>query len=390
MQNSNTISYFARTNARTSHRVFGIKQADRLFHMYAIGKTGAGKSTLLETLLMQDIHTGRGCALIDPHGDLAERVMKAVPASHQDRLVYLDAADLNQPYGYNPLRRIAKPYIPLAASGLMDTLRHLWGASAWGVRMEHLLRNILYALLEYGDATLPDIVRLPVDKTFREEVLKRVTNTTIHTFWTKEWARYPTAYKRDACAPIENKIGAFLADPRMHRMFTNPPIDLRVRTLMDEGKILIVNLAKGKLGSDTTRILGALLVGVVSHAAFMRVSISESARRPFFLYVDEFQHFTTETVVSMVSELRKYGVGLILAHQHLHQLPENMRHAVLANMGTVIVFRVGALDAPLMARHMANMFTVDDLVNLPYHDVAISLMIDGRGGKPFSASTLAP
>lgn len=388
MQDENNISSIGRTNGRPPHKTFGIKQNDRLFHMYAIGKTGAGKSTLLESLALQDIREGRGLAVIDPHGDLAERLSKQIPESRRDDLIYLDAADPSQPYGYNPLRRIQWEKIPLAASGLMEAFKKLFGEAAWGPRMEHVFRCALYALLEYGEATLPDILRLPTDSTFRAEVLKHVQNRPIQEFWKKEFPKYSYIYQREAIAPIQNKVGAFLADPRLYRMLTAPPVDLHIRTIMDERKILIVNLSKGRLGEDSANLLGALLLSTISLAAFSRADIPESQRQPFFLYIDEFQSFTTRAVVNMVSELRKYHIGLILAHQHLHQLEPDVRHAVLANVGTLIAFRLGPEDAPIIARELAPVFDAEDLLNLPRHDIALKLMIDGAPCRPFSATTL--
>jgi hypothetical protein len=272
----------------------------------------------------------------------------------------------------------------------METFKKLWGDAAWGVRMEHVLRNSLYALIEYGDATLPDVLRLPIDPKFRAEVLKRVRNPQVTAFWTSEFPRYSPMYQRDAIAPIQNKVGAFLADPRLHRMLTAPPIDLHIREVMDQGKILIVNLSKGRLGEDSANLLGALLLSTIGLAAFSRADQPEASRRPFFLYIDEFQNFTTQAVTNMVSELRKYRVGLILAHQHLHQLEPDVRHAVLANVGTLIAFRLGPEDAPIISREFAPNFSAEDLVNLPHHDIYLRLMIDGVPGRPFSATTLDP
>lgn len=342
MDNDRDISYFARTNARGQHRTFGIRQADRLFHLYAIGRTGSGKSTLIETLAQGDIDAGRGLALIDPHGDLAERLARSVPAHRAAQLVYMNVPDAAQPYGYNPLRRVRRDYIPLAASGLLDAFKKLW-SDAWGVRMEHVLRNALHALLEDGGATLPDILRLLTDESYRNGVLDKVSNEQVRAFWTKEFPNYNPRYRQEAIAPIQNKVGAFLADPRLFRIFTAAPIDLRLRSVMDEGRILIINLAKGRLGEDSANLLGALIVSSVGLAAYSRGDMPAAERRPFILYIDEFQHFTTLSVANMVSELRKFGVGLVLAHQHLHQLEPEIRHAVLGNVGTLVVFRVIAV-----------------------------------------------
>lgn len=386
--NPRAISYFGVTNGR-KHQTFGIRQADRLFHMYALGRTGSGKTTLLETLALQDIRAGRGCAVIDPHGDLAERLARQVPPARQGDLVYLNAPDLEQPYGYNPLRRVRQDKVPLAVSGLLEALKKQWSDS-WGVRMEHVLRNTLYALIEYGDATLPDVLRMFFDESFRERVVKHITNPQVLAFWTTEFPEWSPSYRKDAIAPIQNKIGAFLADPRLYRMLTAPPIEISLRRMMDEGKVLIVNLAKGELGEDSANLLGALLVSTIGIAAFSRAEMPEEDRRPFFLYIDEFQNFTTHSVANMVSELRKYKVGLILAHQHLHQLIDDVRHAVLANVGTLVLFRLGPEDAPIISRELSHVFNEDDLLNLPSHDILVKLMIDGAAGRPFSATTLHP
>jgi DNA helicase HerA-like ATPase len=360
-----------------------------MHHLYVIGRTGVGKSTLLETLALQDIHAGHGIALIDPHGDLVRRIAGKIPKERLADLVYLDAPDPNQPYGYNPLRGVRADKVGLAVGGLLDALKKLWSDS-WGVRMEHILRNALYALIEYGDATLDDLALLLVDKSFGQTVLSRVENEAVRLFWQQEFARYNPRYRQEAIAPIQNKIGAFLADRRLHRILTAPLVDLHFREIMDKGKILLVNLSKGHLGEDGANLLGALLVSTLSLAAFSRAEMAEEARRPFFLYVDEFQNFTTLSVANMVSELRKYAVGLTLAHQHLHQLEPEVRHAVLANMGSMVAFRMGVEDSHVIAREFEPVFDPHDLVNLPNHNVYLKLMIDGMPSRAFSATTLHP
>ncbi len=383
------ISYFATTNGRNPHRTFGMKQADRLFHTYAIGKTGTGKTTLLETLALQDMMRGRGVTVIDPHGDLAERLVAGAPRWRKNDLIYLNAPDLSQPYGYNPLRRVQTDRIPLAASGLMEAFKKLW-SEAWGVRMEHVLRNALYALIEYGEATLPDVLRMLTDTTFRKQVLARVKNDQVQAFWTKEYPKYNPRYQQESIAPIQNKVGAFLADPRLYRMFTGQLIDLHFRQIMDEGKILIVNLAKGRLGEDSANVLGALLVTTLGLAAFSRADTEESRRSDHIIVIDEFQSFATLSVANMVSELRKYHVGLVLSHQHLFQLEPEVRHAVLGNVGTLISFRLGPEDARMIAREYEPVFAPLDLMSLPNHYIYLKLMIDGSPSKPFSATTLHP
>jgi hypothetical protein len=378
------ISHFAETTFHRRHQRFGIKQADRLLHTYIVGQTGVGKSSMLETLARNDLEAGRGCALIDPHGDLVERVA-AAPCD--GRVVYLDATDPNQPYGYNPLRRVREDRIPQAASGLLETFRKLW-PTAWGVRMEHVLRNSLYALLEREGSTLPDILRLYANDEFRKSVVRGISNEVVRRYWVHEFEKTPWMQRAQAVSPIQNKLGALLADPRLYRILVEPAVDLRFRRIMDEGKVLLANLAKGRIGEDATNLLGGLLVSTLGLAAFSRSEIPHAKRRPFFLYVDEFQNFATLSFVNMVAELRKNAVGLVLAHQHLAQLEPEIRHAVLGNVGTLICFRVGAEDAPLLAREFQPTFDVEDLLNLPSRDFYLRLMIDGTPSRPFSARAL--
>lgn len=364
-----------------------MKQADRLSHIYAIGKTGVGKTTLLETLISQDILVGRGCALIDPHGDFVERLVENMPDHRQDDLVYLNVGDPEQPFGYNPLTRVSFELRPLVASGLMDVLKKMWD-DAWGVRMEHILRNAILALLDQPSAILPDVLLIIADKNFRYRAMKQIENEQVRKFWENEFPKYSYRYQADGIAPIQNKIGAFLADPRLRRILTRPDGQLRLRSLMDDGKILLVNLSKGILGEDSSSLFGGMIVTSLGLAAFSRVNVLESERRPFFVYVDEFQNFTTLSLANMLSELRKFGVGTVLAHQYLHQLDVDIREAVIGNAGTLISFRLGASDAGFMAREFEPVFAPVDLLNLPNHNIYLKLMIDGAPSKPFSGTTL--
>jgi energy-coupling factor transporter ATP-binding protein EcfA2 len=386
---SQEISYFARTNFHNRRRLVGIKQSDRLSHVYVIGKTGVGKSTLLETLALQDLNAGRGFAFIDPHGDAVERVFAAVPAEEKERVSYLNAPDGAQPFGYNPLRRVRDDKIPLAVSGLIETLRKLW-PDAWGVRMEHILRNSLYALLERDDATLPSILRLYADEKWRKEVTGGIRNETVRRFWRHEFEQYHFRQRADAVAPIQNKLGALLSDPTLYRILVEPERPIRFRSLMDEGRVLLVNLSKGQLGDDSSALLGGFIASTIGLAAFSRADREANTRRPFFLYMDEFQSFTTLMLANMMSELRKYGVGLTLAHQYFHQLDPDIRHAVLGNAGTLISFRVGPEDASILAKEFQPAFDVEDLLNLPNYDIYLKLMIDGTPTRPFSARAISP
>jgi type IV secretory pathway TraG/TraD family ATPase VirD4 len=373
---------------RNDRRVFGIRREDRFSHVYLIGKTGTGKSTLLENMALQDLSQGNGFALIDPHGDLVERVAAAATRTRPDT-IYLNAADPKQPFGYNPLRHVRGDRIALASSGLMEVFKKMW-PDAWGVRMEHILRNILMALLEQPTATLHDILRVISDKDFRKTVASTLRNTTVKRFLEKEFERFSFAYRADGTAPIQNKVGAFLADPMLARILTAPQTDLHIRQMMDTGQVLLVNLAKGRIGEDSASLLGGLLVTTLGLAAYSRAEVPPEERRDFFVYVDEFQSFTTLALASMLSELRKYRVGFTIAHQYLNQLEPDIRHAVLGNAGTLISFRIGAEDASYVAREFDGTFSETDLLQLPNYHLYLKLMIDGMPSKPFSAVTLAP
>jgi type IV secretory pathway TraG/TraD family ATPase VirD4 len=380
---------FARVDFRNDSRVFGIKSEDRFSHIYIIGKTGTGKSTLLETMALQDLERGNGFTLIDPHGDLVQRIAARVPAWRRADVIYLNAPDLAQPYGYNPLRHVSEDRIALAASGMMEVFKKMW-PEAWGVRMEHILRNVLMALLEQPNATLHDVLRMLSDQAFRQGVAKSLRNETVRTFLLKEFERFSFGYRADGTAPIQNKVGAFLADPLLNRILTAPKTDLHIRRIMDEGKVLLVNLGKGKIGQDSSSLLGGLLVTTIGLAAYSRADIPPAERRDFFVYVDEFQSFTTLALANMLSELRKYRIGFTVAHQYLHQLEPDVRHAVLGNTGSIISFRVGAEDAPYLVREFHEHFGEIDLLQLPNYRIYLKLMIDGTPSKPFSAATLAP
>jgi hypothetical protein len=379
------VSYFARSNFRNKNTLIGIRQVDRLSHFYIIGKTGVGKSTLLETMALQDMAAGRGFALIDPHGDLVERIARNLPSEQKARVIYLDATDPQQPYGYNPLRRVRQEKIPLAVSGLLETLRKLW-PDAWGVRMEHVLRNSLYALLERDGSTLSDILQLYSDEDFRKAIVADIRNETVRRFWQDEFEHYPPRLRAEACAPIQNKLGVLLSDPALHRLLVKPAIDLHFRALMDAGKILLVNVSKGQLGEMSSHLLGALVLSTLALAALSRAETDE--RRPFFIYADEFQAFTTLMIATMLPELRKYGIGLTLAHQYLAQLDSDIRSAVIGNAGTLITFRVGAEDAPFLARELLPRFDTEDILGLSNHSIYLRLMIDGTPSKPFSGNTI--
>jgi len=385
MRSDNNITYFARTNHRNTRTPFGIRRADRRSHMYVIGKTGTGKSTLLKTLALQDIEHGEGLALFDPHGDLAEEVVSLVPASRRGDLIYLNVPDRSFVWHFNPFAGVPEEKHALAVAGMVEVFKKLW-PDEWGPRLEHLLRNVVFTLLAAG-GNLGDVPRLLSEKDFRSAVVRRVTNGMVREFWEKEFAGYSPAFRAVVTAPLQNKLGAFLTDPLLHSILTGERSSFDLRQVLDDGKILVVNLAKGKLGEGPAALLGALLVSHLSLAALARADSPQEERRDFYLYLDEFHTFATLTLATMLSELRKYRLNLILAHQYFSQLEPEVRDAVFGNAGTFISFRGGALDAPTVARELAPKFEAEDLLSLPNFSVYLRLMIQGEPSRPFSATT---
>ncbi|MFN8283354.1 MAG: type IV secretion system DNA-binding domain-containing protein [Chitinophagales bacterium] len=377
------ISYFAYSNFRNANRIFGIQQHDRLLHMYLLGQTGVGKSTLIKTLIAQDIIHNRGCCLIEPHGDLVQEVLNKVPQSEKHRLVYLDATDINCNFGYNPLRKVSFEKRALVASGILDILKKLW-EDAWGVKLEHILRYTLLALLDLPHANFQNILDMLLDKGFRSFAMRYIESESVKEFWLKEFPKY-MPYD---LMPIYNKVGAFLGYPVVRKILIENTENISLRKIMDKGQILLVNLSKGHIGADVSHILGALLVTAITSSAFSRVDIIEEERKPFFVYLDEFHNYTTLSLVNMLSELRKFHVGLILAHQYVQQLDKEIQHAIIGNVGTKVIFRIGHHDASVWAKEMKPIFTDTDFMQLPNRYIYLTLMIDGVPSKPFSGFTL--
>lgn len=376
------ITYFAKTNFRNLRQAFGIKQEDRLMHVYVIGKTGTGKSTLLKAMLMQDIAANRGVCLMDPHGDLVTEILNAIPTSRKEDVIHFDMPNPKLTLKYNPFKRVSFEKRSLVASGIMDVFKKLW-SDAWGVKLEHILRHCILTLLDQPEATLADVPKILRDRSFRTQAIKNIENESVRLFWEKEFP----LYKWYDFLPVLNKLGGMLAHPVIKRVLIENTDEVYLRKAMDERKIILVNLAKGHLGEDASHILGALFVTSINAAAFSRVDTEENLREPFMLYMDEFHNFTTLSLVDMFSELRKFKVGLILAHQYFHQLSEDIRKAILGNAGTIISFRVGTDDAQYLAKEMMPVFSMEDFINLPNYHIYLKLMIDGKPSKPFSAIT---
>jgi len=379
--NPNHVTGLGIAHRRYRPGAFGIRLRDRLAHLYIVGQTGTGKSTLLLNMARQDTRAGLGFCLIDPHGDLAASLSDTLGVDH----LYWRVADPESPYGYNPLTRVGAAHRPLVGSGFIDALKKQW-PDAWGARMEHLLRYAILALLETPQADIRDIVRVYVDKDFRRSVLKYVRDPQVLAFWTEEYPRMNYQNAADGVAPIANKLGAFLANPVVRKALCEPEEPLRFRQIMDKGQNLIVSLAKGQLGTDTANVLGGLIVSSIMNAAFSRHDLPEAQRRPFMLYVDEYHSFTTSAFAGMLSEMRKYGLGITLAHQHIVQTDHDVFEAVLGNVGSMMVFRVGALDAPSFARQL-NSLAVNDFINQPNYRAYVQLMVNGEKTRTFSADT---
>ncbi len=386
-RSDNRVTFFGQGNFRDYNDFFGVERKDRLAHMYIIGKTGTGKTTLLETMIRQDIENGEGFALFDPHGDLIEKLLPTVSKFRPHDVVYFNVPDSEQPLGFNPLERVPVAKRSLAASGLLEAFKKIWDES-WGPRTEHILRNTLLALLDQPQATLADMLRLLDDREFREKAMAHVGNYHVRDFWLREYKRWSPRFRSMAISPIENKVGAFLSNPVLHRILTQKKSAFDMRELMDEKKILLVNLAKGKIGEDTAALLGSLLVATIGFAALRRADIPEEERQDFYLYLDEFQNFTTLSLANMLSELRKYKVGMVLAHQYISQLDTEVRDAILGNVGTIISFRIGMLDTKIVAGEFYPIFSAEDLIKLPNYHIYLKLMIDGVVSRPFSAVTV--
>ena len=383
------ITYFAKTNFRGTDHVFGIKEDDRRRHIYVIGKTGMGKTNLLENMIISDIRAGRGVAVVDPHGDLAEAVLNFIPASRINDVIYFNPADADYPIAFNVMEHVDSKYRHLVASGLIGVFKKIW-ADSWGPRLEYLLRNVILALLEYPGSTLLGVPRMFIDKEYRKKVVSKVSDPVVKAFWVNEFTKYSSQFTVDAISPIQNKVGQFLSSSLVRNIISQTQSTINMRDIMDNKKIFIVNLAKGKIGEDYSALLGAMLITKIQLAAMGRADIPEEERKDFYLYVDEFQNFATESFAGILSEARKYRLNLIVAHQYIGQLEEEVRDAIFGNVGTLISFRVGAADAEWLEKEYEPVFMMNDLVNLAKYDIYLKLMINGVTGDAFSASTLPP
>ena len=377
------------TNYRNSNQKFGIKDKDRLGHIYVIGKTGVGKSTLLQNMVISGIERGNGLCILDPHGDIATDILIHIPAWRKRDLIYFNPKDTDNPIAFNPLKGVHPKYHHLVASSLVSTFKKIW-ADSWGPRMEYILRYVLLTLLYMPDATLLDIQPLLTDDGYRNAILHEIPERHIRVFWEMEFNRYPKRFRMEAISPILNKMGVFAASAPLRATLGQPSSNIKFNEIMDGKKILICNLSKGEVGEEACTLLGSMILTLIQHAALFRARLKPAERIPFYCYVDEMQSFVTLSFANILAEARKYALSLFLANQYIFQLDERIRAAIFGNVGTIVSFRVGAEDAEYLAKEFYPVFAAVDLVSLDRYAIYLKLMIDGATSVPFSAVTLPP
>lgn len=393
LYDKNRITYFAETDRRNKRVPFGIKADDRTRHMYIIGKTGMGKSTLIENLVAQDIKNGEGFAFIDPHGKSAALLLDYIPPERVKDVVYFAPFDIDNPISFNVMEDVGADKRHLIANGLLSAFKKIWGPETFSARMEYILMNALLALLEYPDSTLLGVNRMLTDKAYRKKVVDNVKDPSVKAYWVDEFAKYTEKFAAEATPAIQNKLGQFTSNPLIRNIIGQPHSSFDLRRMMDERKILIVNLSKGQLGEGNAALLGGMIITKIYLAAMSRADLTEEElkRLPnFYMYVDEFQSFANESFADILSEARKYKLALTVAHQYIKQMDEKVADAVFGNVGTQIMFRVGAPDAEVLEKEYAPVFTAEDMVSLGKYQLYLKLMIDGVASHPFSAVTLPP
>mgnify|MGYP001577277642 FL=1 len=387
------ITFFGETNFRNMRRKFGIKLDDRRRHFYAIGKTGMGKTEMLKNMAVQDMQNGHGMGFVDPHGEAVEELLDFVPEGRVKDVIYFNPADMKYPIAFNVMEQVEAENRHMVASGLMSVFKKIW-PDVWSARMEYILNNVVLALLEYPDSTLLGINRMLADPEYRKEVVDHVSDPVVKTFWLQEYARYTQRYEVEATAAVQNKVGQFTSNPLIRNIIGQTRSSIDMRKAMDENKILLLNISKGRIGEDNSKLLGGLLITKLQLAAMSRVNVPEEQRKDFFLYIDEFQNFATESFVGILSEARKYRLSLTLSHQYIAQLgvgiEAKVKDAVFGNVGTIVSFRVGAEDAEFLEKEFSPEFLQGDFVNLGKYTIYVKLLIDGIASRPFSANTLPP
>ncbi len=383
------LTTFGLTSFRNRGTKFGIKAIDRRLHFYIIGKTGTGKSTLIENMIYDDIKEGRGVAVVDPHGELIEHILNFIPENRVNDVVYFNPDDREHPLAFNLLESVEGDMRSVVASGLMSIFTKLW-ANVWSARMEYILRNAILAVLEVPDATLLSIMRVLNDPLYRRYVLSYVSDPVVKDFFLNEYEKYDAKFRQEAIAPIQNKVGQFLSSTTIRNIVGQPKSTFNLGEIMDQGKIMLVNLSIGRIGEDNSKLLGSMMITKIQLAAMGRAKMGEEQRRDFYLYVDEFQNFATDSFAVILSEARKYHLNLVLVNQYIAQIPELVADAIFGNVGTMVSFRVGATDAEKLVKEFAPTFDANDLVNLPNRQIYVKMAIDGVTSQAFSAHTLPP
>jgi len=370
-------------------QLFGISAADRRQHVYIIGKTGSGKTTLLRNMIVQHIARGHGVGLIDPHGDLAEELLDHIPTSRTDHLVYFNPGDIEYPIGMNLLANVPPDERHLVASGIVSAFKGIWRDS-WGPRLEYILYNAVAALLDCSNTSLLGVNRMLTDEQYRARIIRQIKDPFIKAFWAEEYASYDQRFQREAIAPIQNKIGQFLLNPVIRNILGQVKNKVNFPFLMDNSRLLIANLSKGQLGHDKANLLGSLLTTQFQLTAMARAARPEDERRDFYLFIDEFQNFSTDAFASILAEARKYRLCLTLSHQYVEQLPLPVRQAVFGNVGTLIAFRLGYTDAEVLQKEFGNSIQASAIADLDRYEAVLKLLEDGTNKEPFRAKMLPP
>ena len=381
------INFFARTLFRNKDTIFGVKNLDRLRHIWTVGKTGTGKSTMMANMIIDDFKKDRGVAYIDPHGDTCDVLLDYIPGHRLNDTVYFNPADKDFPITINPLEVTNREEAELVVSGLMSIFTKVW-ANVWSARMEYILRNSFMTLAEQPNTTLEDVLKILAIKNYRDRILEKTKDSALVHFWTDEYEKMPERLQKEAIAPIQNKVGQFVTSPMIRRIIGHPKSSISIDDILNQEKILLANLSQGRLGEDNANLLGAMLITKIQLAAMRRVDTPVNERKPYYVFVDEFQNFATDSFIKILSAIRKYNLSICLANQYMAQIPENVRKAILGNAGTIITFSAGAEDAAILNKEFAEVFSENDLVNLSNYQIAIKLMIDGHSSRPFLAHTL--
>ena len=383
------ITILGKTNFRGAQQIFGIRPVDRRRHVYIIGKTGMGKSTLLENMVYSDIMAGKGVGVIDPHGDLADAVLNFVPSNRVNDVVLIDPSDKDYAVAFNMLENVDPALNSIVCSGLVGIFKKIY-AESWGPRLEHILRNTILSLLEYPGTTMLGITRILQDDEYRKKVVKKIQDPVVKSFWLGEFDKMQDKFRVEAIAPIQNKVGQFLSSATIRNIVGQPKSTVDLRFAMDKGRIVVINLSKGKIGEDNSALLGAMFITKFQLDAMSRASIPENERKDFYLYVDEFQNFATDSFATILSEARKYKLNLTMANQYIAQMPEEVRDAVFGNVGTTLSFQVGFDDAEYISQQFGEEVLPPDLVSLSKYTSYMRLLIDGMPSSTFSLATLPP